>query len=108
MQHIAAHAGRYGRYIEPLLSVSVDFYIRVFVRVFTGQKKCKDNTSKLGMVYQCTGCESVTLGPLGTKVNKVHKMPPAPPVDQLCKYCKHKHHVCSLFFSILTKLQLQE
>ncbi|XP_057338571.1 tRNA (guanine(26)-N(2))-dimethyltransferase [Microplitis mediator] len=93
LQHIAAHAGRYGRYIEPLLSVSVDFYIRVFVRVFTGQKKCKDNTSKLGMVYQCTGCESVTLGPLGTKVNKAHKMPPAPPVDQLCKYCKHKHHM---------------
>ncbi|KAG8014564.1 tRNA (guanine(26)-N(2))-dimethyltransferase [Nibea albiflora] len=30
-------AAVYQRYIQPLLSVSVDFYIRVFVRVFTGQ-----------------------------------------------------------------------
>ncbi|KAG8037090.1 hypothetical protein G9C98_004412 [Cotesia typhae] len=93
LQHIAAHAGRYGRYIEPLLSVSVDFYIRVFVRVFTSQKKCKDNTTKLGMVYQCTGCETMTLGPLGIRVNKAHKLPQSLPVGQLCKHCNHKHHV---------------
>ncbi|CAD6228627.1 GSCOCG00006468001-RA-CDS [Cotesia congregata] len=93
LQHIAAHAGRYGRYIEPLLSVSVDFYIRVFVRVFTSQKKCKDNTTKLGMVYQCTGCETMTLGPLGIRVNKAHKLPQSPPVGQLCKHCNHKHHM---------------
>jgi tRNA (guanine26-N2/guanine27-N2)-dimethyltransferase len=29
-------ANRYGRYIVPLVSLSIDFYIRVFVRVFTG------------------------------------------------------------------------
>lgn len=36
-------AGVYQRYIQPLLSVSVDFYIRVFVRVFTGQAKVKNS-----------------------------------------------------------------
>ena len=30
---INTHANRYKRYIVPLLSVSVDFYVRVFVRV---------------------------------------------------------------------------
>ena len=32
---IAATAGRYGRSIEPVLSLSIDFYMRVFVRVTT-------------------------------------------------------------------------
>lgn len=36
-------AAVYQRYIQPLLSVSVDFYIRVFVRVFTGQAKVKNS-----------------------------------------------------------------
>ncbi|XP_011307972.1 probable tRNA (guanine(26)-N(2))-dimethyltransferase isoform X2 [Fopius arisanus] len=94
LQHIAAHAGRYGRYIVPLLSVSVDFYIRVFVRIYTGQIKCKENTSNLGMIYQCTGCETMTIHPLGMKkLNAGCKLPVGPPVDQLCKFCRYKHHM---------------
>merc|ERR1712013_710130 len=54
-----------GRYIEPLLSLSIDFYCRVFVKVRTGQRKCKESTSKLGHVYQCFGCESLAFQPLG-------------------------------------------
>lgn len=38
---IEGHANRYGRYIEPLLSISADFYIRVFVKIYTSQLKCK-------------------------------------------------------------------
>lgn len=34
-------ANCYQRFIVPLLSVSADFYVRVFVRVFTGQAKVK-------------------------------------------------------------------
>lgn len=36
-------AGVYQRYIQPLLSISADFYIRVFVRVFTGQATVKNS-----------------------------------------------------------------
>ncbi|XP_043471373.1 probable tRNA (guanine(26)-N(2))-dimethyltransferase isoform X1 [Leptopilina heterotoma] len=94
LQHIAAHAGRYGRYIQPLLSISADFYIRVFVRVFTSQKKCKENASKLGMLYQCVGCESMTVQPLTVKSpTGSFKLPPAPSVEQFCKHCQSKHHV---------------
>lgn len=35
------HANCYQRFVVPLLSISADFYVRVFVRVFTGQAKVK-------------------------------------------------------------------
>ncbi|KAL0132039.1 hypothetical protein PUN28_000069 [Cardiocondyla obscurior] len=99
LQCIASHAGRYGRYIEPLLSVSVDFYIRVFVRIFTSHNKCKSNSSKIGMLYQCTGCESMQVQPLvirkdvNSNSNNNYKLPSAPVIDQQCKYCQHQQHM---------------
>lgn len=44
LQCIEAHANRYSRYIEPLLSISADFYIRVFVRVYNSASMCKRTT----------------------------------------------------------------
>ncbi|KAI3718964.1 hypothetical protein L6452_19849 [Arctium lappa] len=32
---IESHANRYKRYIVPVLSVQMDFYVRVFVRIYT-------------------------------------------------------------------------
>ena len=66
LQCLESHANRYGRYIVPLLSLSIDFYVRVFVRVFSSQVVCKKSTSKLGHIYQCSGCESLAFQPLGT------------------------------------------
>ena len=43
LRAIDTQANRYARYIEPLLSVSVDFYVRVFVRVKTGAREAKDS-----------------------------------------------------------------
>ncbi|XP_058796550.1 tRNA (guanine(26)-N(2))-dimethyltransferase [Phymastichus coffea] len=94
LQHIASHAGRYGKVIVPVLSISADFYIRVFVKLHSSQMACKRNTSNLGLVYQCVGCESITIQPLGTTNEKnTHKLPQAPVVDKLCSFCKHKHHM---------------
>ena len=70
LQSIESHANRYGRYIVPLLSLSIDFYVRLFVRVYTGQKQCKKSTSKLGYVYQCTGCETINTQPLGLLIKE--------------------------------------
>jgi hypothetical protein len=44
LQCIESHANRYGRYIVPLLSISADFYVRVFVRMFSGPAMCKKTT----------------------------------------------------------------
>lgn len=94
LQCIASYAGRYGRHIVPLLSISVDFYIRVFVRVFTSHDKCKENSSKIGMLYQCNGCESMNFQPLVTrKASSNYKLPSAPAIDQLCKHCQHRQHM---------------
>lgn len=94
LQCIASYAGRYGRYIVPLLSISIDFYIRVFVKIYTGHNKCKENSSKIGMLYQCNGCESMTFQSLATKKpSNNYKLPNAPAVNQLCKHCQYRQHM---------------
>ena len=68
LRSIESHANRYARYIEPVLSLKADFYIRVFVKVHTGQVKVKDACTKLSMLYHCGGCGAFRLQPLGTKI----------------------------------------
>ena len=60
---IEAHAGRYKRFMTPLLSVSADFYIRVFVRITTSASEVKRSASKKSYVFQCVGCDSFHLQP---------------------------------------------
>ncbi|XP_076275723.1 tRNA methyltransferase 1 isoform X2 [Rhynchophorus ferrugineus] len=100
LQCIEAHANKYGKYIEPLLSVSADFYIRVFVRIYNGSYKCKYTLSKLSHVYHCTGCDSVILQPLGiTKPNekndKITKfsLPTYSTIPSKCEHCGNPFHV---------------
>ncbi|CAI5500452.1 unnamed protein product [Closterium sp. Naga37s-1] len=65
---IESAANRFKRHIVPVLSVSVDFYIRVFVRVFTSAQAVKVTPSKLAHVFQCSGCDSYHLQPVGRVV----------------------------------------
>ena len=56
---IATSAARYGIGIEPLLSLNIDFYARVFVRVHHSPADVKFLASKTMTLYQCdTGCGS--------------------------------------------------
>lgn len=41
LNSLATTAAKYGRYIEPQLSLSIDFYVRLFIRVKTGPKEVK-------------------------------------------------------------------
>jgi tRNA (guanine26-N2/guanine27-N2)-dimethyltransferase len=78
----------------PVLSVSMDFYIRVFVRVFTSANEVKKTPQKLSYVYQCVGCDSFHLQCLGrtiTKNNSVKNAPAiGPVVPQECSACGKK------------------
>ncbi|ONL96535.1 putative tRNA (guanine(26)-N(2))-dimethyltransferase 2 [Zea mays] len=67
---IESHANRYKRYIVPVLSVFMDFYIRVFVRVFTSASEIKNTPLKLSYIYQCVGCDSFHLQCLARTVQK--------------------------------------
>ncbi|GAQ82087.1 tRNA methyltransferase [Klebsormidium nitens] len=94
LQCIESHANRYKRYIVPVLSLSVDFYIRVFVRIHTSPNIVKASPSKLSYVYQCVGCDSFYLQPLGrvTQKNNQSRYTPGvgPAVGQACENCgKH-------------------
>ncbi|XP_068622642.1 tRNA (guanine(26)-N(2))-dimethyltransferase isoform X2 [Battus philenor] len=102
LQCIEHHANRYSRYIVPMLSISADFYIRVFVKIYSGAIHCKKTTSKLSMVYQCVGCDNITLQPLGGfKPNPTEQnpgqmkayLPSVPPVGERCVNCNQKHHM---------------
>eukprot|EP00252_Welwitschia_mirabilis_P024824 TRINITY_DN7513_c0_g1_i1.p1 TRINITY_DN7513_c0_g1~~TRINITY_DN7513_c0_g1_i1.p1 ORF type:complete len:377 (+),score=65.80 TRINITY_DN7513_c0_g1_i1:108-1133(+) len=91
---IESHANRYKRYIVPVLSLSVDFYVRVFVRVFTSASAMKNTPLKLSYVYQCVGCDSFHLQPVARTVNKNNALryapAYAPAVPQECSDCGKK------------------
>ena len=84
---LAQHAARHKRVIEPVLSMAIDFYIRIFVRVRTSPADVKHTAAKLSYVWQSTGCDSWWLQPVGTVAGEA---PPkflagrGPPVPQKC------------------------
>ncbi|KAL1452933.1 hypothetical protein WDU94_007116 [Cyamophila willieti] len=86
---------KYGRFIVPLLSFHADFYIRVFVKVFTSPQTCKATSTKTSMVFKCIGCNTLSFQPLGmvyqvsgqTKFNLSH----GPVVNAKCAHCEGRH-----------------
>ncbi|XP_060768058.1 tRNA (guanine(26)-N(2))-dimethyltransferase isoform X2 [Neoarius graeffei] len=90
-------ANVYQRYIQPLLSVSVDFYIRVFVRVRTGQATVKNSASKQALVYNCVGCGAFHLQRMGKKIsqgkNMKYSAATGPPVGESCPHCGQRHQL---------------
>ena len=80
---VEAAAARAGKGITPLLSVSVDFYVRAFVRVHASPAAAKLSSTRLSTVWQSTGCDAFSLAPLGRMVSKGGKpallKPGAPP-----------------------------
>ena len=74
---LATTAGRYGRYITPLLSLSIDFYCRIWVRVGSRPEVVKRLAADTGTAYVCSFCHNAVLQPFGRIVerdsNKGHK-----------------------------------
>lgn len=62
---VATSAARYRRAITPLLSLSIDFYVRLFVRVDDSPVAAKSVITQTGMLAQCTSCETFAVAPLG-------------------------------------------
>lgn len=103
LHSIATSAARYGLAIEPLLSLSIDFYIRVFVRVRKSPADVKFLASKTMLAYDCdAGCGSWTTQPLGRvqkvqgkgpNINWKHSIAQAPSSDRFCEHCGNKTHV---------------
>ena len=62
---IETAAARQKKTVTPLASVCVDFYVRIFVTVHTSASRAAQAPLRLGMIHQCTGCDSWWLWPLG-------------------------------------------
>jgi tRNA (guanine26-N2/guanine27-N2)-dimethyltransferase len=59
-------ANRYQRYIEPLLCLRIDFYVRLFVRVYKSQLEAKNSFSKKSMILSCRQCKTFLFHILGS------------------------------------------
>jgi tRNA (guanine26-N2/guanine27-N2)-dimethyltransferase len=73
---LATSAARYGRTIRPILSVGMDFYVRVFVEVYDDKAAVNALSLNVGNVYQSTQCPSfqvVPSGQLGGKKGNVYQ-----------------------------------
>ncbi|KAK1443679.1 hypothetical protein BgAZ_205550 [Babesia gibsoni] len=62
---IATTASKYQRVVEPMISCSVDFYVRVFVRVTNNTQKCKELSQNAGLLLLCAQCDSFSIVKLG-------------------------------------------
>ncbi|KAI9509622.1 N2 N2-dimethylguanosine tRNA methyltransferase [Russula earlei] len=100
---IATSAARYGRYIEPLLCLSIDFYVRMFVKVQTAPIQVKKVASQTSVYYVCSGCQSFHEQPFGRMTEKVNdrggkanilfKTHVGPPVPEKCPECGSPLHI---------------
>jgi tRNA (guanine26-N2/guanine27-N2)-dimethyltransferase len=98
LHSLQAAASKYKRIIVPLVSCSIDFYVRIFLRVYNSPQKVKAAASKSALVYSCSSCRSYHLQPIGKTTERQGSSPnygvaTGPPVGPLCEFCGHKFHV---------------
>jgi len=106
---LSTSAARYGRYIQPILSLSIDFYVRLFIRVYISPIEVKKALSKTSMYYICSGCQSFYSQPLGKMTENVHetsgnvnyhfKVHSGPAVPNKCPECSQTLHVSGPMWS---------
>lgn len=66
-------ANKHNKYIVPLLSLHIDFYVRCFIRVYTQPAEVKLSPCKLGYVLQCNHCPSYWVRPLAVATARTKK-----------------------------------
>ena len=103
LNSVAIAAGKYGLAIEPLLSLSIDFYARLFVRIHRSPAQAKFMSGNTMLVYNCdSGCGAWTTQPLTQTKQKLDKkgnpfyhygLAQAPTANQKCEHCGMKTHL---------------
>ncbi|KAI4267856.1 MAG: hypothetical protein LQ337_008156 [Flavoplaca oasis] len=100
---VATSAAKYGLAIEPLLSLNIDFYARLFVRIRRSPADVKFLASRTMIVYNCDhGCGSFSTQYLAqTKEREdksggkfhTHSLAQAPSATPFCDHCGFKTHL---------------
>lgn len=99
LQSIESAANKYARHIVPIASCSIDFYVRVFVRVYKSPVNVKLAMTKLSYVFQCVSCESFELQPLGVADGNTFHASRGPVVGQQCDQCAGKYKMAGPIWS---------
>lgn len=108
LHQLGQSAAKYKKVVEPLLSLSIDFYVRVFVRIRTSPIEVKNLQSNTMTVYHCSQCGSFHEQPLGRTSEKVTKknqtikkysVAQGPSVDSKCKFCGGTYHLAGPMYS---------
>lgn len=66
LHSIDSSANMYKRHIVPWLALSVDFYVRVFVRVYDSPAEVKNSCLKRAMVFQSLQCPTYYVQTMGS------------------------------------------
>lgn len=100
---LATAAAKYGLAIEPVLSLSIDFYVRIFVRVHRSPSEVKFQAGKTMVVYNCdSGCGSWKTQPIAMNRRRTsknggihyhHALAQAPMGSPTCDHCGMKTHL---------------
>lgn len=91
---IASAAARYKKCIEPVLSLSIDYYFRVFVRVTTSPIEVKKLASNTMLAYHCVGCGHTIDQRLGRISDKKFQTPRIAQIPgENCLYCERPYHL---------------
>lgn len=90
---IAGVAAKHKKAIEPVLSLSIDYYFRVFVRVKTSPAKVKHLASTMMMVHHCIGCGYRVEQRMGRETSGKFQTPKAAFVGPNCPCCNSPFHV---------------
>eukprot|EP00494_Astrolonche_serrata_P031119 UN31388 len=71
---VARVASRYKKFVTPILSLSINFYVRIFFKVHHSPQLSNTLASCLSNVHSCTVCGSFELQPLAKLIeSKNHK-----------------------------------
>ncbi|TVY81239.1 tRNA (guanine(26)-N(2))-dimethyltransferase [Lachnellula suecica] len=110
LHSIATSAARYGLAMEPLLSLSIDFYARVFVKIHKSPADVKFLAGKTMVVYNCDqGCGAWTTQMIAK--NKLapnksgkghfwkHVFQMGPTTSENCSHCGMKTHLAGPMYA---------
>lgn len=63
---VARAAARHRRYVQPLLCIAVDYYMRLFLRVATAPREANRLPARLAHIAQCVRCDAYHTIPVAT------------------------------------------
>ncbi|CAJ2512924.1 Uu.00g010430.m01.CDS01 [Anthostomella pinea] len=107
---IATAAARYGLAIEPILSLSIDYYVRIFVKIRKSPAQVKFLAGKTMVVFNCDhGCgawktqllarNKKAANKSGTGAFYKHGLSMAPTANESCEHCGSKMHLAGPMYA---------